>query len=145
MNLFRNNYNHIPESILSSEVDLVKADNKACITANPLIYYIGKTVTQEVFEGLCEGYMDFKHRCNKLFQAVKKEYELLIGQPVNYYKYVVEEPQGIERAEAQMRSMMIQGMLSEEEYLKEFEHPETKGELILDYRKDLTPIRITKG
>lgn len=131
MNRFRNWHNHIPESILISDFAIDnKADDEPSIILSPVIYFIGKTVTYECFSKMYEGNVSFLHECNTILCALKKDYELLAGMPVEYHKYILSEPQGLDRGEAQMRSMWIQGLDVDEEYRERFLGESKKDSLV---------------
>lgn len=131
MNRFRNWHNHIPESILISDFTIGnKADGEPSIMLSPVVYIIGKTVTYECFSEMYEGNVNFLRECNTILRALKKDYELLAGMPVEYQKYILSEPQGVERGEAQMRSMWIQGLDVDEVYKERFLREPKKDSLV---------------
>ena len=121
MNRYRNWHNHIPESILISDfAPNKKGTDEQSILVSPVLYLVGKTVTYECFNDMYEGNVNFLQLCNTIFCAIKKDYELLVGIPVEYHKQILSEPQGLERGEAQIRSMWVQGLSVDEEHKKRF-------------------------
>ena len=135
MNRFRNWHNHIPESIITSDLMLSLEDNNVdehSLVLSPVVYFIGKTVEYDLFKDMYVGNVEFLHECNTILNAIKKDYELLIGMPVEYRKYILSDPQGMDSGEAQIRSMWIQGLEVDEKYKERFRNQTDKGEVIFE-------------
>lgn len=143
MNRYRNWHNHIPESILISDFATNDKDNNETpILLSPVIYTVGKTVTYECFNNMYEGNVYFLRLCNAILCAIKKDYELLAGIPVEYHKQILSEPQGLERGEAQIRSMWVQGLSVDEEHERKFlREPERET---LTFSDTIAEMRIPK-
>ena len=133
INKLRNWHNHIPESILISDfMPLDENNDEQSILLSPVIYFVGETVTVECFINMYEGNVGFLHECNSILSAIKKDYELLAGMPVEYHKHILSEPQGMERGESQIRSMWIQGLEVDEEYKEKYMSEKNGETLIFD-------------
>lgn len=112
LNKTRNWLNHVPESILVSEMELVRA-GKASLPLDPVQIVHHKIVTYQYFEHLYLSNMDFCQKARKVIQAAKKNYSLLQGKSITYQRIYKDEPLGKERAEIAQMSAKIQGLKEE--------------------------------
>lgn len=111
-NKMRNWLNHVPESLLVSEMELVKK-GKAELPLNPVIIVHHNFASYEYFEHLYLSNVDFCKKARKIIQAAKRDYSLLVGESVSYQRVYSNEPIGIGSAEAAKMSAKIQGLKEE--------------------------------
>lgn len=111
-NKMRNWLNHVPESLLVSEMELVN-NGKAELPLNPVIIVHHKFASYEYFEHLYLSNVDFCKKARKIIQAAKRDYSLLVGESVSYQRVYSDEPIGIGSAEAAKMSAKIQGLKEE--------------------------------
>lgn len=109
-NRMRNWQNHIPESLLMSEIELIKDGKFSSHLKNPIELNIGQYVTYEYMEDLYNENVGFYKAARKLVQMCKKDYSLLIGESVRISKVYIEKPVGIEHLEVSKMSANIQGI-----------------------------------
>lgn len=112
-NVTRNWINHVPESLLVSEMDLINA-GQAEISLDPMIIVHHNYASYEYFEHLYLSNIEFCQKARKIIQAAKKDYSLLMGKPISYTRKYTDEPLGTARAEAAKMSAKIQGLKSNE-------------------------------
>lgn len=111
-NKTRNWLNHVPESLLVSEMELVQA-GKAELPLDPVIIVHHNIVSYEYFEHLYLSNIEFCQKARKIIQAAKKDYSLLMGKSITYPRIYTDEPMGMGRVEAAKMSAKIQGLKEE--------------------------------
>ena len=110
-NRTRNWLNHVPESLLVAEMDLINQEN-ADISFDPVIIIHHNYATFEYFEHLYLSNIEFYQQARKIIQAAKKDYALLMGKSITYRRIYTDKPYDISRAEAAKKSAKIQGLSS---------------------------------
>lgn len=113
-NRMRNWQNHVPESLLVAEMELVRT-GKMVFPMDPvrLIHY--KSVTYEYFEHLYLSNMEFYENARKVIQTAKREYSMLMGKNIQYQKVFVDEPLSVEKSKPAIQSARVQGLHTKEE------------------------------
>lgn len=109
-NKMRNWQNHIPESLLICEEELIK-QGKACKKPrNPIEIYLYSEVTYGYFKDLYDNNVGFYETARKLVQAAKRDYGCLIGERVQLQRKYIDTPVGIAQLNAAKMSASIQGI-----------------------------------
>lgn len=109
-NRMRNWSNHIPESLLISELELVKAGKAIQLPENPIEIYLHECVTYEYFKDLYANNCAFYQAARKLVQACKRDYSSLIGDSVTIIRKYLDTPIDLPQAEAAKMSAKVQGI-----------------------------------
>lgn len=109
LNKYRNWINHVPESLLISELELVQ-EGKLKFDMDPVTIHLYKAVTYDYFLDLYHTNQIFCKNIAKILSAAKADYALLMGKSVDYPKVYTEIPFGIEKSEATKISAKIQGL-----------------------------------
>ena len=109
-NKMRNWQNHIPESLLISEEELVKQGVAYKQPRNPIEIYLYNNVTYEYFKDLYDSNIGFYEDARKLVQAAKRDYGCLIGERVTVERKYLSKPVGIAQSTAAKMSAKIQGI-----------------------------------
>lgn len=109
-NRMRNWQNHIPESLLTSEIELIREGKFFPHPKNPIELNISQFVTYEYMEDLYNENVGFYRAARKLVQMCKKDYSLLIGESVKITKVFHEKPVGLEFLEVGKMSANVQGI-----------------------------------
>ena len=111
-NRLRNWHNHIPESILTSELDLIAPDKISYFLANPnpirVHYY--SYVSFNFFNSMYSTNKDFYTIAKLLHQAVKRDYSALIEESVEIKRIYTEKVKNTDQLSATRRSAKIQGL-----------------------------------
>lgn len=108
-NKLRNWQNHVPESLLVSELEMVEA-NKMILPSNLMSIIHYQFVSYEYFEDLYKSNMGFCCNARKVIQAIKKDYSLLVGSTVLYPRIYEEKPLTLKKSEPTKISAKIQGL-----------------------------------
>ncbi len=108
-NKMRNWQNHIPESLLIAEVDLVRA-GKLEFPMNPVEITHYENVTYEYFEHLYLSNIEFYENARQLIQAAKRDYSLLMGESIIYPRVFSDKPLGAEKSNPVKSSAKVQGL-----------------------------------
>lgn len=109
-NKMRNWQNHIPESLLISEEELVKQGTAYEQPRNPIEIYLYNDVTYEYFKDLYDNNIGFYEAARKLVQASKRDYGCLIGERVTIQRKYLDKPVGITQLGAAKKSAQVQGI-----------------------------------
>lgn len=109
-NKMRNWQNHIPESLLISEEELVKQGIAYEQPRNPIEIYLYNDVTYEYFKDLYDNNIGFYEAARKLVQAAKRDYGCLIGERVTIQRKYLDKPVGIAQLDAAKKSAQVQGI-----------------------------------
>lgn len=109
-NRMRNWQNHIPESLLTSEIELIREGKFLPHNMNPIELNISQYVTYEYMEDLYNANVEFYKAARKLVQMCKKDYSLLIGESVKITKVFHETPVDIGHLEVGKLSAKVQGI-----------------------------------
>lgn len=109
-NRMRNWQNHIPESLLTSEIELIREGKFFSHSKNPIELNINQFVTYGYMQDLYNENIGFYKAARKLVQMCKKDYSLLIGESVKITKVFHEKPVGIEFLEVSKMSADVQGI-----------------------------------
>lgn len=112
-NMTRNWLNHVPESLLISEMDLINS-GQAKLSLDPMLIVHHNYATYEYFEHLYLSNIEFCQNARQIIQAAKKDYSLLMGKTVSYSRKYTDEPLGTMRATAAKMSAKIQGLTSKD-------------------------------
>lgn len=111
-NRLRNWYNHIPESLLTSELNLITSDNISNFLANPSpirVYYYSY-VSFDFFNHMYLSNKDFYTIARMLHQTIKKDYSVLINESVEIERIYTEKIKNIDHLAATKMSAKIQGL-----------------------------------
>lgn len=112
-NKMRNWQNHVPESILVAEIEMVN-DGKMELPMDPVEITHYKYVTYEYFNHLYLSNMEFYESARKIIQSAKKEYSLLMGKKIMYLRVYIDKPMGINKSDPTKQSAKVQGLKGEE-------------------------------
>lgn len=102
-NLLRNWNNHIPESILTSDLEMIKAGMSSVYIKNPIQVPIYNYIEYGYISSLFTASSSLNSDAKKMLQCAKKDYSLLINEHVRVYKIDIDEPRD-------MRDMLITKM-----------------------------------
>jgi len=113
LNKMRNWYNHVPESLLMSEIKLIKDGEFGGHSMNPIIinYYV--TCQIEVVQDLFDSSSNFYKTCRDIHQSMKKDFSSLIGESVVIQRKDYEYSKNMKMFEATKLSAEIQGIMGE--------------------------------
>lgn len=111
-NKMRNWLNHIPESLLIAEMELVN-EGKMCFPMDPVEIAHYNNVTYEYFEHLYLSNDEFYKNARHIIQIAKRDYSLLMGKSITYPRVYLSKPLGVDKSEASKRSAKIQGLQAE--------------------------------
>lgn len=109
-NKMRNWQNHIPESLLLSEEELIKEGKAYKQPRNPIEIYLHNYVTFEYFKDLYDNNLSFYKAARRLVQAAKRDYSCLIGESVSVQRKYIDAPIGMPQLEAAKMSAKTQGI-----------------------------------
>lgn len=108
-NKLRNWQNHVPESLLISEVELIKK-RKMTLPTDPVTIVHYNHVTYEYFLDLYKSNLDFCEGARKIIQTAKKDYALLLGKTTSYPRVYSDKPVTLEKSEPTKMSAQVQGL-----------------------------------
>lgn len=109
-NQTRNWFNHIPESLLNAEIQLIREGKAAPHSKNPIELNLHEFATYELLEDLYHTNVAFYEEARTLVQMCKKDYSLLIGETMRINKVFLQEPADVNRLELGKLSADIQGI-----------------------------------
>lgn len=109
-NLSRNWNNHIPESLLTSEIEMIRQGKASGHIKNPIEINMYNYVTLNYINDLYISAKSFQYRARKMLQSAKKDYSLLIGESVRVFKKYIDEPRDIDDMIATKLSAKVQGL-----------------------------------
>lgn len=112
-NKMRNWQNHVPESILIAEMELVN-EGKMELPMDPVEITHYKNVTYEYFEHLYLSNITFYREARKIIQTIKREYSLLMEKSISYPRVYTNKPLSFSKSEATKKSWVVQGLDPEE-------------------------------
>lgn len=105
----RNWTNHVPESLLIAEMDMVQAGTRE-FPMNPVEITHYHVVTYEYFEDLYLSNIEFYENARKVIQAAKRDYSLLMGESIVYPRVYSTVPLGFWKGAAARASAKVQGL-----------------------------------
>lgn len=108
LNKIRNWANHVPESLLTSEIRLIQEGKLKDHSRNPIIITIDQYYSLEYLMDLYETSSNFNKVIVSVHQSMKKDYSSLIGESMNIVKNYTDKPRGIEFLEATKLSGQVQ-------------------------------------
>ncbi len=108
-NKLRNWQNHAPESLLVSEVELIKK-KESVLPMNPMTIVHYNYVCYEYFLDLYKSNSRFYKGARKVIQAAKRDYKLLQGEAVSYQRIYSDVPVSVSGFKAAKMSAKIQGL-----------------------------------
>lgn len=111
-NRLRNWQNHVPESLLTSEISLIDKGVLLEHPKNPIEVYYYSYVSFDYFKDLYTTSVAFCEVARVLHQAVKKDYSLLIGESVRIERVFIDKVKTLEHFNATKMSAKIQGLKS---------------------------------
>lgn len=109
-NMNRNWQNHIPESLLTSEISLLDEKSLQDHPANPINVVYHNYVTFNYFKDLYINSMGFYQETRTMHQVIKRDYSALIGEHVNIQRIYTDEALDLESLQAAKMSADIQGL-----------------------------------
>lgn len=113
-NKMRNWLNHVPESMLIAEIELVN-DGKMMFPMDPVQILHYKSVTYEYCKHFVLSNTEFYQNARQIIQAAKRDYSLLMGKSILYPRLYTDEPLGIEKSEPAKKSAKVQGLHGEKD------------------------------
>lgn len=108
----RNWQNHVPESLLIAEMEMVH-EGKMTLPMDPVQITHYKDVTFEYFEHLYLSNREFYKRARQVIQLAKRDYSLLMGKTITYPRVYIDVPLSVEKFEPTKRSAKVQGLKTE--------------------------------
>lgn len=108
-NKMRNWQNHIPESLLIAEMDMVQNGTME-FPMNPVEITHYQFVTYEYFEHLYLSNITFCENARKIIQAAKRDYSLLMRESIMYPRIYSDKPLGVEKSAPTDVSAQVQGL-----------------------------------
>lgn len=108
-NKMRNWVNHVPESLLIAEMDMVQAGTME-FPMNPVEITHYNVVTYEYFENLYLSNIEFYENARKVIQAAKRDYSLLMGENIVYPRVYSKIPLGSWKGKPTSASAKVQGL-----------------------------------
>lgn len=109
-NLLRNWNNHIPESLLTADLEMIKSGMSSVYLRNPIQVPIYNYVQYKYLESLFISSSSLHTDAKKMLQCAKKDYSLLINEHVRVYKISIDEPRDMKDCLAVNMSAKIQGL-----------------------------------
>ena len=109
-NRLRNWQNHVPESLLTSEVSLIDKEDLRTREKNPIRIVYHNYVALEYLADLLRANNEFYEKARLLHQAVKRDYAILIGESVNIERIYTDECKTIAHLEPARLSAEVQGL-----------------------------------
>ncbi|WP_079495758.1 hypothetical protein [Maledivibacter halophilus] len=110
LNKMRNWFNHVPESLLLSEIELIREGKLNSHKLQPIEIYYPTYCSLNVVKDLYETSFGFYNICRKIHQNAKKDYSSLIGKSVTINRISIDEPKTMEYFEATKLSSDVQGI-----------------------------------
>lgn len=108
----RNWMNHVPESLLVAEMELVNA-GIAKFPMDPVEITCYEYVTFGYVNHLYLSNSEFYTNARRIIQVAKREYAMLFGKSVTYPRVYADKPLGMEKSEAVKKSAKVQGLKGE--------------------------------
>jgi hypothetical protein len=112
-NKMRNWYNHVPESLLVSELELIRKGIYHKTPIDPIEIYIFKSVEYAYVKEFYIANLDFYKNARRLVQACKRDYSKLIGKNVTLKKVYIDKPVNFAKNQAARMSAEVQGLIKE--------------------------------
>lgn len=109
-NKMRNWQNHIPESLLTCEQELISSGKIVPYAVNPIGVYVYEKVAYRYVDDLYQSNCAFYDAARKIIQASKRDYSGLIGEAVEIRKIYSDSIVDLEMLEASKLSAQIQGI-----------------------------------
>lgn len=106
----RNWSNHIPESLITADLEMVKSGMSSVYIKNPIQVPIYNYVQYKYLESLFITSSSLHADAKKMLQCAKKDYSLLINVSVRVYKISIDEPRDMKDGLAVNMSAKIQGL-----------------------------------
>lgn len=109
-NKMRNWQNHIPESLLTAEIEMIKEGKLLPHIQNPIELNQYQYVSIDYMKDLYNSNLHFYEAARKLVQYSKKDYSLLIGESVRISRTYHEKPVSMDFLGPAKLSSKIQGI-----------------------------------
>ncbi|MDL2207025.1 hypothetical protein LJC33_08980 [Eubacteriales bacterium OttesenSCG-928-N13] len=109
-NKLRNWHNHIPESLLISERELMDEGIMVRPMNNPIVLYFNQFMELDLVIDLYNRNVSFYENARRIGQAAKKDYSILIGEPLAITIEESEAPAPMKSLAATKISASIQGL-----------------------------------
>lgn len=110
LNKQRNWQNHVPKSLLTSEIALMNEGKLKGHSKNPIIINIHKYYSLDYLKDLYETSYNFHTVIVSIHQSMKKDYSCLIGESVRVEKNYIVEPKKLNLLEAVKLSAKVQDL-----------------------------------
>ena len=110
LNKMRNWINHVPESLLVSQIKLIDEGNLCKHDVNPIGIYYHNYCTFELLKDLFDTSQNFYKGIRRIHQNMKKDYSSLIGERVEVERIFLDKPKGVEHLEMAKLSASVQGI-----------------------------------
>lgn len=108
-NKTRNWLNHVPESLLIAEAELINS-GKILFPMDPVEITHYNDVSYGYFENLYLTNVEFYKKSRQIIQVAKRDYSLLMGKCITYPRIYSSKPLSDEKSEASKMSAQIQGL-----------------------------------
>jgi hypothetical protein len=108
INKLRNWANHVPESLLMSEIKLIREGKFLDQTLNPIEVYYPNYCTMAVIEDLLKSSKSFYEVSRFIHQRAKKDYSQIIGEKVRIERIYRDKPYDINFFEPSKLSAKVQ-------------------------------------
>ncbi|HCL4438462.1 TPA: hypothetical protein N2D87_003681 [Clostridium botulinum] len=115
LNKIRNWANHVPESLLTSEIKMIREGKLMGHSKNPIVININECYSLDYLKHLYETSYNFYESMVIIHQNMKKDYSCLIGESVEIRKLFLNKPVKIDHLEATKLSAKIQGIKGEKD------------------------------
>lgn len=109
-NKMRNWQNHVPESLLTSEIELIKQGRLLSHETNPIEINLYSSCTLEYIEDLYNSSYKFNKQASKILQSMKKDYSCLINESMRIVRRYSNNPCTLKRTIATKLSAEVQGL-----------------------------------
>lgn len=108
--MLRNFLNHIPESLLMSELKLIEEGKLRDHGSNPIEVFYNEYCTLEYAEDLFNQSNQLYHGIKKMHQCMKRDYSSIIGESVQVNRIYISKPTTIDHLEIGKLSSEVQGL-----------------------------------
>lgn len=113
-NKMRNWINHVPESLLIQEMEMV-CNGTMQLPMNPVEITRYENVTYEYFEHLYLSNVEFYKDSRQIIQAAKRDYSLLMGESILYPRVCASKPLDVQKSIPTIKSAEVQGLQAEKD------------------------------
>lgn len=109
-NMSRNFQNHMPESLITVEREIIKDRGFEIETMNPLVIVEYETCTLEFVIDMYKSYKEMNRMAKEVFEVMKKDMSSFLGAELQIIENMATKSKGIEHLEPVKKSADIQGL-----------------------------------